>query len=187
MVVFVQPGETRKVDVCRDHFEVMVQMNDTESETVEEFVTRMSASGQSVAVWVKADTGTSPRSGNATTARIAALLKRIEAPPASPAVVHDPDDAAAVHHGQTAVFTFDPITSEAEWWSVVEALSGGRTEHPNVVIHAAAIPTALRPLIDVCVTVPDDGGIGPIVRYRPNNLATTEEVTERPMAGLVGS
>lgn len=152
-------------------------------ETVETVATQLAARGESITVWVKADTAAFPRQGNAMCARIAALLQR-EA--GATDVVRDPDESEPLSHDHTVIYTLPPSAAEADWWRVLDVLAGGRTVQPNVIIHAPSIPRALQPLktlIDVRVTDPAHRSM---VRLRPNDRSTESVVREEELTGLVG-
>lgn len=164
----------------------MIEMNNPPNETdetVRTFIGRMAANGEGVTIWVRADTGATPKEGSSTCARVASLLKKTEM--LNSTVIRDPDDPAAVHHEDIAIFTFPPITTEAEWCSMLDSLSGGRTKQPNVIIHAATVPRPLRQLIDICITHTADSGINSIVRYRPDDSDFEKSITKTRMAGLI--
>ncbi|WP_248911029.1 hypothetical protein [Halocatena marina] len=157
-------------------------MSETSAETVETVATRLAASGQSVTIWIEGDTGATPRQGNALCARVVALLKRETG---ATDVVYNPEESETIPHDHTVVYTMDPTVTDDDWWPVLAALAGGRTVQPNVVIHAVAVPRELKSLIDVRMTVPESGGIGPIVRHRTDDTSGSV-IHEEEMAGFVG-
>lgn len=157
-------------------------MSDTIAETVETVATHLAADGKSITVWVKGDTGATPRQGNALCARVAVLLRQETG---ATDVVYDPDESEMFCH-DTVVYTMDPHPTEEDWWPVLAALGGGRTVQPNVIIHANAVPKDLQTLIDIRATAPESGGIGSIVRLRTDNTTASRTIREEELAGLIG-
>jgi hypothetical protein len=158
-------------------------MSDVSVETVETVATRLAARNRSLTIWIEADTATTPRQGNAMCARTAALLRK-EA--GAIETIDNPDESETVSHDHTAVYTMVPPVPEADWWTLLETLAGGRTVQPNVIIHAGIVPEDLKRLIDIRITVPKNNGSRSIVRLRPDETPTSTPIREEEMAGFVG-